>query len=100
MKKHRIEYGDDSANIIGPDNKVIKSYTEKDDGRTYKEIALTHFHSLNEEVPANNISSGAIVDPQNRRLGIQGRVYSPKQYKKGNATSSLFKRWRERIDII
>lgn len=55
--------------------------------------------NINEEIPTNNISSGAVADPQNRRIGIQGRKFSPKQFKKGNATSSLFKRWREAIDM-
>lgn len=53
----------------------------------------------NEEIATNNISSGEVVDPRNRRLGVMGRRFSPKHSNKDNATKSLYKRWKDSIDI-
>lgn len=50
---------------------------------------------INEEVPTNNISSGAVVNPQNRPLGIGAKI------KKGSTqTSSMFKRWKDAVDNV
>lgn len=52
---------------------------------------------IKEEVPTTNISSGEVADPENRPLGIGSKN---KHHRKNNATTSMFKRWKDKIDNV
>lgn len=52
---------------------------------------------IEEEVPTNNISSGAVVNPENRPLGIGAKKTHSR---KDNKTLSLFKRWKDAVDNV
>lgn len=50
---------------------------------------------INEETPTTNISGGAVANPENRPLGIGAKKI---HHKKDNQTTSLFKRWKDKVD--
>lgn len=54
---------------------------------------------IQEEVPTNNISSGAVVDPMNRPLGRFKDKKNPKHPNSTTRAAMLYRRWRAGIDM-
>lgn len=52
---------------------------------------------IEEEVPVTNISGGEIANPENRPLGIGAKK---KHHRKDNVTTSMFKRWKDKVDNV
>ena len=79
------------------DIKKAHKFTKDDAHKMADKLFKHEVLKINEEVPTNNISDGAVANPENRPLGVGAKT---KHTRKNNKTLSLFKRWKDSVDNV